>query len=95
MTIEITEVTLKDRIIRIHAVDVSEEHLQRMERMRDDTFQRELEFAFDTRNTKEFQYIRTWLKRQKATRGAETWGDAMSAVIGTITSISGKYLELA
>ena len=50
MTIEIEEVTVKDGIVRITALNCSEENLQKLERLRDDCYQKELQFVFDTRN---------------------------------------------
>lgn len=52
MTIEIEEVTVKDGIVRITALNCSEENLQKLERLRDDCYQKELQFVFDTRNNK-------------------------------------------
>lgn len=91
MTVEITSVALDKGMVTITAVDCSEENLQRLERMRDDGFEKELEFFFDTHDEKEYRYLFQWLKRQKAARQAETWGEALRSVCGTITSINGKY----
>ncbi len=49
---EIEEVTVKDGIVRITALNCSEENLQKLERLRDDCYQKELQFVFDTRNNK-------------------------------------------
>ena len=38
MTIEIEEVTVKDGIVRITALNCSEENLQKLERLRDDCY---------------------------------------------------------
>lgn len=95
MTVEITSVSLKDGICRISAIDCSEENLHRIERTRDDGFEREVEFVFNTKNKTEFLYLRNWLKRQKITRDCKTYGEALNSILGTITSISGKYRELA
>lgn len=91
MTVELTSVALDKGMVMFTAVDCSEENLQRMERMRDDGFEKELEFLFDTHKRNEYLYLRRWLKRQKATRQAETWGDALRSVCGTITTISRAY----
>lgn len=40
MTIEIEEVTVKDGIVRITALNCSEENLQKLERLRDDCYQK-------------------------------------------------------
>ena len=68
-----------------------EEHLQYMERCRDDGFEKQLEFVFDTTSRQQFPYFRKWMKEQKAAKQAITWGDALSAIIGTVTTINGKY----
>lgn len=94
MTVEITGACIKNGFIRIEAVDVSEENLQRMERVRDDGFEKIVEFIFDSRETETFAYLRSWLKRQKATKGCVTYGQAVQAVVGTITTISKKYRSL-
>ena len=94
MTVEITSVSLVRGIVTIQAIDCSEENLQRLKRERDDGFEKELTFVFDTHMSNDFVYLRKWLLRQKATKGAKTWGEALDAVTGTITTISGKFLEL-
>lgn len=91
MTVEITSVTLDQGMVMFSAVDCSEEHLQKLERTRDDGFVEEMEFLFDTHVEKDYRYLFRWLKRQKAARQAETWGDALRSVCGTITTISGAY----
>lgn len=91
MTVEIIAGNIRNGIVQLTATDVSEENLQRMERNRDDGIENEIEFRFDTKEPKAFSYIRKWLKDQKAARGSETWGEAVQAVIGTITSINAKY----
>ena len=93
MLVEILSVTLKKGIVEIQALDVSEENLSRMERMRDDMNNPELTFLLDTREEKVLMYLNNWLHRQKAVRKQEctTWGQALQAVVGTITTISGKY----
>ena len=95
MTVEITSYTVLDGVAKIHAIDCSEEHLQMIERRRfDDGFERELTFIFDPMTDKKsFDYLYFWLKKQKATREAKTIGQALTAVVGTITTISGRYLE--
>lgn len=47
MTIEITSVKLSHGVVTITAIDCSEEHLQYMERCRDDGFEKQLEFLMD------------------------------------------------
>ena len=90
MLVEILSVSIKKGIVEIQALDVSEENLARMERMRDDMNNPEITFLLDTREGK---VLNNWLHRQKAVRKQEctTWGQALQAVVGTITTISGKY----
>ena len=96
MTIEIEEVTVKDGIVRITALNCSEENLQKLERLRDDGYQKELQFVFDTRNNKsDCIYLTYWLHHQKVTAGCKTYGEAFYRIRGTVTTISGKYLEPA
>lgn len=95
MTVEIISVSLNNGICRITAIDCSEENLHRMERMRDDGIEREVDFVFDTKNKNEFLYLRNWLKRQKITKDCRTYGEALNSVLGTVTSLSGKFIELA
>ena len=90
MTIEITSATMQHGIITITGIDVSEENLQRMERIRDDGFERELAFLFDTKEKKAVEYIYKWLKRRKS-KEAATWGEAVSSTVGRITTISARY----
>lgn len=90
MTIEITSINLKDGVVTITAIDVSEENLQMLERNREDV-EREVHFIFDTHERKEYQYLYSWLHRQKVTKECSTWGEALNAVIGIITTISQKY----
>ena len=74
MTIEIEEVTVKDGIVRITALNCSEENLQKLERLRDDCYQKELQFVFDTRNNKsDCIYLTYWLHHQKVTAGCKTY----------------------
>lgn len=91
MTVEITSVTLDQGMVMFSAVDCSEEHLQKLERTRDDGFVEEMEFFFDTHVEKDYRYLFRWLKRQKAAGQAGTWGDALRSVCGTVTTISGAY----
>ena len=57
MLVEILSVTLKKGIVEIQALDVSEENLSRMERMRDDMNNPELTFLLDTREEKVLMYL--------------------------------------
>jgi hypothetical protein len=92
MLIEITGTALDQGVAHIYGVDVSEENLQRIERLRtDDSFDQEIDFVFDTKDKKTFTYFSKWLHSQKVAENAATYGDAIRSTIGTITNISGKY----
>ena len=92
MTIEVTSATIKNSIVTITALDVSEEHFQWIQRTRDDGFEKEIEYTFDTRDPKHRNYLYWFLKHQRNARGATTWGDAIHSIIGTIIeSPIGKY----
>ena len=95
MTIEITSATIHNKIVEIEANDVSEEHLQRIERTRDDGFERELLFTFDLRNKEQNIYIFKFLRRQKRVQEKKPslLIDALQCTVGTVTSMSGKYLN--
>ena len=90
MDVEIISYAVKDGIVSISAIDISDYNLQRLERLRDDQ-ERELEFVFDTSKKEEFPYLHKWLKRQKVTKEAKTWGEALRSVVGIFTTINGKY----
>ena len=93
MECEILGYEIKNKVVMITAVDVSEEHLQKVERNREDDFQRELEFTFT--NKQALAYLTHWLHSQRIIKTAKpaTWGEALSSVVGTITNLSGKYLN--
>ena len=84
MRIEITGVSLVNGVVTISAADVSEENLQRMERTRSEEL-RELEYQFDTKHKPALDYLNRYMHRQKAAKGSKTWGDALRAIIGTVT----------
>lgn len=92
MLIEITGTALDQGVAHIYGVDVSEENLQRIERLRtDDSFDQEIDFVFDTKDKKTCIYFSNWLHSQKVAENAATYGEAIRSTIGTITNISGKY----
>ena len=93
MTIEILSMEIADKhgLVRMTATDISEERLMYMER-RDDGFEKELVYEWDTADKYQFLALRRWLKKQKATKGKATYGEALHAVVGTVTSSpSGQY----
>lgn len=95
MTIEIISASIISKhAIQITAINCSEEHFERMQRLRDDGVEQEIQYYFDsTAEPKAFYVLRKWLQKQKATAKAETWGEALQAVVGTITESYGigKY----
>lgn len=93
MLVEITSVYIQSGIVHLFAVDVSEENLCRMERLRDDTSNPEIEFIFDTKEKQVYSYLHNWMKHQKVLEKipAPTWGQALRSIIGTVTEISTKY----
>lgn len=90
MTIEITGYSIQDGIVSIFADDVSEENLQRLERVRDDHEKKEVEYRFNTKTKKACTWFIKWLHSQKATQGCTTYGDALKAIQGTITTMTTK-----
>lgn len=95
MTVEVTGYAFIEGELHLYATNVDERHLQQIERNRyDDGSEKELEFIF-TKDS--YKYLYGWLKRQKAvkTSNPKTIGEAVRATLGSITTLSGKYLELA
>ena len=93
MTVTITGFAFgKGGGVRLYAEDTDEYRLQKLERNRYDDGGRELEFVFPRTS---YDYLYGWLKRQKSVKKAspETLGDAIRATVGTVTTISGKYIE--
>lgn len=94
MTVEITGFAFENGELHLFGTNVDERHLQILERNRyDDGSEQELEFVF-TKDS--FQYLQNWLRRQKVVKAAEpkTIGAAVRETLGTITTLSGKYLKL-
>lgn len=52
-----------------------------MRRDFDDSY--DIEYHFDTTRTSVFKYLTEYLKEQKATQGASTYGEALAYIIGT------------
>lgn len=90
MTVEIIGAEIKDGDVTLTCIDCSEEHLQYLERTRDDR-ETEVEFKFYGTDRKAVRYLYSWLKDQKAARSASTWGEAVHSVVGTITTICNRY----
>ena len=94
MTIEIIsmEIVKNTRgLVRMTALDISEERMMYMER-RDDGFESELTYEWDTADHYQRTALKRFLKKQKASQGKQTWGEVLKAVEGTVTeSPSGRY----
>ena len=84
MTIEVVSISITNKIVTITALDVSEEHLRWIERSRNDGFEKEVEYSFDTKDPVQRKYLYYFLKDQKAARNSETWGEAIRSIVGTI-----------
>jgi len=93
MRVEIKGVGLQNGIVTISCIDCSEEHLQWIERTRDDGIEREFDLVIDSKDTKAFKSLRRWMRKQSCTGGKTTWGAALNALRGTITDTYGigKY----
>lgn len=89
MTVEIVGCEFNNGECHIYAIDADEYRLQMLERNRIDDVERELEFVFYT-----IQSLIFWLKRQKIVNSEQpkSIGDAVRCTVGTVTTISGKYL---
>ena len=95
MTIEITHASIDHHTVRILANDVSEEHYQRILRTRDDFDIRELEFVFNLDDKRQYRYLYRFLKQQKAVQKAKPrhLHEALHATIGTVTDLSGAFVN--
>lgn len=93
MDVEILSVEINKGIVSFYCINVSDENLRRMERMRDDATEEEVVFNFDTHNPKAFQILRAWLHQQKRTKDSKTWGEALQSVVGTITVLPSGFRE--
>ena len=92
MLIEITEVKLhkESKILVIHGIDVTKcRDANTVTRTRDIEIHREC--VFDTKDEAQFKYVTKWLHRQKITAGCQTYGEALRAVVGTVTQIRSWY----
>lgn len=97
MVVEITSsfINNKSKVLVIEGHNTDDLHLQGLERGREDRDPETLKFIFDTTNPDVQKYIVNWLHRQKVTKGSKTYGEAVRAVVGTVTSISGRYIAEA
>lgn len=95
MTVEITGYSIRKGTINIYCIDASEENLQRIERYRDDGYEREIVFQFETReNPWVTKYLYQYLHRQQCTRGAKNWGEALQSIIGIQTQAPVKKYRI-
>ena len=88
MTIEITGYSIikhehQKNAVRIYCIDISEEHLQQLERRRLDKQPKEMIFEFS--DDQAYSYLYRRLSRMKQTQEAKTWGDALSSIVGTVS----------
>ena len=94
MTIDVRSAFISAGVVYIEAVDCSQEHYEFVSRNRyDDGQERILTWAFDTTDRRAFWSIRSYLRAQSVTRGAKTWEDAVSSLVGHVlgTSPSWRY----
>ncbi len=98
MTIEVTTYEINDGVVSLFGVDCSEEHLQWLERGREDR-EVELEFQFDSHEIKDMTYLNNWIHRKSSAQKKaideaqpKTWGNALQCLSGHIVTLSGKYL---
>ena len=92
MEVEIRRAYIKDKIMVIEAIDCSSINLMNIERNRiDDGMEKEVIFQFNTLNQYGFLGARKFLKSQKATAECRTYGEALSKIEGTVTSIPIRY----
>lgn len=92
MLIEITSVSLhkETKVLVISGIDATRTRdLATVARARDIEIHREC--VFDTMDEAQFKYITKWLHRQKITKGCKTYGEALQAVVGTVTQIKNWY----
>lgn len=92
MTIEITNVIYykETKVLVIDGIDAEKcRDLNTVARARDIEIHRQL--VYDTKEPAQYSYIDKWLHRQKITAGCQTYGEALKAVIGTITIIKPWY----
>ena len=88
MTVEIVGYSIVKRenqknAVRIYCIDVSEEHLQHIERSRLDENPREMVFEFG--DDQAYSYLYRRLSKMEQTREAKTWGEALSRIVGTVS----------
>lgn len=93
MRVEITGYSLEKGYLIIYATNLDSFEENVIERGRDDHPQDyEVEFHFDTTEPEVQGYVRKWLHRQKITKGCKTFGEALRAVTGTVTTMNTYYL---
>lgn len=91
MTVEITSAFIRNGFVNITALDVRNENLSYMERYRDDGEEQEILFVIDTHRKWDCDQFRYWIKAQKATKECSTYGEALHAIVGTVTDIPRRY----
>ena len=92
MLVEITNAYFQDGIFRLEAIDCDTLSLMKLERNRvDDGSERTVSFELDTHSIKGFNTTRRFLKSQKVTAGARTYGEAASRIIGTVCEVPKRF----
>lgn len=89
--VEIKSVELNKGLVTICCNDVSDDNLERLERLRDDGTEKEVSFVFDSHDKKDYIFLRNWLRNQKVTKDATTWGEALNSIVGIYTQLPGKF----
>ena len=87
MTVEITAAYIENRkTVIIEGIDVSEEHLQYLERTRDDAEEKICTWVFDTTDGRAMESLKRYLKKQRAVQKLihPTWGETLEAIRGTV-----------
>lgn len=70
----------------IFANDISESNFQRIERYGSNYIEERNEsYVFNTKQQRDFISLRIFLKKQKSTKNAKTYKDALISIVGTTT----------
>lgn len=95
MKVEITGYSLEEGYLIIYAtnLDAYEDNVFDRNRI-DDPDDYAVEFHFDTKNDEVVRaYVVRWLHANKACRGCKNYGEALRALIGTVTILNREYLQ--
>lgn len=95
MKVEITGYSLEEGYLIIYAtnLDAYEDNVFDRNRI-DDPDDYAVEFHFDTKNDPVVcAYVSRWLHANKACKGSKNYGEALRAIIGTVTILKKEYLQ--